>query len=110
MTLRFAEPAITVGENVGASNASITAAPTGENGRSRSTASWAGGTSPSTTERNASTSGPSCGSGRYAAIRSISWDALTSGLSAIPGIEAWPERPSTRRRNGAVIFSATVAS
>jgi hypothetical protein len=28
----------------------------------------------------------------------------------MPGIDACPERPRTRRRNGAVIFSATVAS
>ena len=43
--------------------------------------------------RNASTSGPICGSGRNAAIRSISCAAPTSGLSAMPGIDAWPERP-----------------
>ena len=85
-------------------------APEPDTCRVRATASSAGGTSSSTTERKPSTSGPSCGSGRKAASRSISRAALTSALSAMPGIEAWPERPRTRSRNGAVIFSATVAS
>ena len=55
------------------------------------------------------TSGPIVGSGRYAASRSISAAALTSALSAMPGIEAWPLRPRTVIRNGADIFSAAAA-
>ena len=33
--------------------------------------------------------------------------ALTSALSAIDGIDAWPLRPRTWTRNGALIFSPT---
>ena len=47
--------------------------------------------------------------GRNATSRSISGAAFTSALSAIAGIDAWPERPCTRRRNGALIFSAVGA-
>ena len=39
-------------------------------------------------------------------VRSISGAAFTSALSAIPGTEAWPARPCTISRNGALIFSA----
>ena len=60
----------------------------GETGVIRSTAWFAGGTSSSTAWRKPSTSGPSCGSGWYAAIRSISRVALTSALSAMRGMEA----------------------
>ena len=109
MTLRFCEAEIIVGEKVGASSASRTAATTGDIGATRSTTSAAGGTSPNTACMKPSTSGPSCGSGRYSAIRSISRVALTRALSAMRGIDACPERPLTRIRNGAVIFSATVA-
>ena len=56
--------------------------------------------------RSASTSGPSSGSARNPPSRSISGAALTSALSAIPGIEPWPLRPRTVIVNGADIFSA----
>ena len=56
--------------------------------------------------RNASVSGPSCGSAWYSPSRSTSGAALTSALSAIAGIDACPLRPCTRNRNGALIFSA----
>ncbi len=36
--------------------------------------------------------------------------ALTSALSAMPGIDACPDRPRTDSRKGALIFSAVVAS
>ena len=109
MTFRFCDAEIMVGENVAARRGSTTSAAAGATLRVRSTASVAGGTSPSTTPRNSSSSGPSCGSGRNAASRSISRAALTSALSAMPGIEACPERPRTSNRKGAVIFSPTVA-
>jgi hypothetical protein len=41
--------------------------------------------------------------------RSISFAALTSALSAIDGIDAWPLRPRTRNTNGELIFSAVEA-
>jgi hypothetical protein len=110
MTFRFCDAEIMVGENVADRSASTTAAPAVVTSRVRSTASCGGGTDPTTAERKASTSGPSCGSGRKAAIRSIRRAALTSALSAMPGIEACPDRPRTRSRNGAVIFSATVGT
>ena len=110
MTFRFFEAEMIVGEKVGASSAWTSAPAAGSSRATRAAASCAGGTSPSIATRNASTSGPICGSGRNAAIRSMSFAALTSALSAMAGIDAWPARPCTRRRNGAVIFSATVTS
>src|SRR5947199_253331 len=64
------------------------------------------GDSPVTSRSSASTSGISCRSGRNAPIFSISGAAFTSALSAMPGMDAWPLRPRTRRRNGALCFSA----
>ena len=96
MTFRFRDAEIIVGANVGASSGSISSAAVVCSARVRSTTDSTGGTSPSTARRNAATSGWICCCGRYAAIRSIRRAALTSALSAIPGIDAWPERPCTR--------------
>jgi hypothetical protein len=46
------------------------------------------------------------GSGSYSPSAWMYRAALTSALSAIPGIEACPLRPLTRRTNGEDIFSA----
>ena len=110
MTFRLREAEIIVGENVGVSSGSISSAAVRCSAAALATTSPAEGTSPSTVRRNASTSGWICGSGSYAAIRSIRRAALTSALSAIPGIEAWPERPWTWISNGAVSFSAVVTT
>ena len=107
MTFRRSDASIIVGESVSESSGSTSSdrervdrAAAGRAPRP------AGGRSPSTASRKPPTSGPIAGSGRYAASASISGAALTSALSAIPGIDAWPLRPCTRSRNGAVIFSA----
>ena len=106
MTLRFREAEIIVGANVGASSGSINSATVASRSRARATTSPGLGTSPSSARRKTSTSSWICGSGRYAAIRSTRRAALTSALSAMPGIDAWPERPCTRTLKGAVSFSA----
>jgi hypothetical protein len=98
MMFRFCEALMIVGENVGPSSGStISRAVAG------SVSSCA-----SSARRNAATSGSTTCGGRYAASRSISGAALTSALSAMPGMDACPDRPRTRMRNGADIFSATV--
>jgi hypothetical protein len=43
-------------------------------------------------------------------MRSIRRAPLTSALSAIPGIDACPDRPCTEMVNGAVSFSAVVTT
>src|SRR6187200_2238927 len=48
---------------------------------------------------SATTSGSRRGSGENSPSSSMSRAAFTRALSAIPGIEAWPLRPCTRRRN-----------
>ena len=63
MTFRFCDAEIIVGANVGASSGSTSSAAIGCTARARSTTDVAGGTSPSTVRRNASTSCCSCGSG-----------------------------------------------
>ena len=88
------------------SSGSIVSTASWSTAASRSSTSSGAGCSPSTASRKPATSGPIDGSGRYAASFSISGAALTSALSAIPGIEAWPLRPCTVTRNGELIFSA----
>jgi hypothetical protein len=59
-----------------------------------------------TSRRKASASGSVRVLGLYSASRWMSLAARTSALSAIPGIDACPLRPCTRRTNGELIFSA----
>jgi len=66
----------------------------------------AGASPPVSVRTSTSISGSSLGIGLYAPSRSISGAALTSALSAMPGIEAWPLRPRTMSLNGEDIFSA----
>ena len=106
MTLRLWDAEMTVGESVVVSSGSRISAAAGSTARAASSASAAGGTEPTTAARKPSVSGPSCGSSRYAAARSMSAAALTSALSAMPGSAAWPLRPCTSRRNGDDAFSA----
>ena len=111
MTFRFREAEIIVGENVGASSGSTSSADRRVAARARARRRpRRGGTSPSTARRNASTSCWICGSGRYAAIRSISLAALTSALSAIPASTRGRRGRARGCVNGAVIFSAVAAT
>ena len=106
ITFRFSDACATVGETVIPSNGSISSPASGETAVAAASASAGAGTEPSAAWKNASTSGTSCGSTVKRPSRSISGAALTSALSAIDGIDACPLRPSTRSRNGEVIFSA----
>ena len=107
MTFRFCDAAIIVGATVIPSSGSTISAATGSIARAAASASLGRrhrvGRRAS---RNPSVSGISTGSGANAPSRSISRAALTSALSAIPGIEPWPLRPWTRRTNGELRFSA----
>ena len=108
MTFRFCEAVIIVGETVIPTSGSTSSAASGSTARATSsTCSASSGGAPVTASNSAATSGSSRGSGENSPNRSIRAAALTSALSAIPGIDAWPLRPRTRRWNGELIFSAT---
>ena len=106
ITLRRSEASIIVGASVKESSGSIVSTASRSTSASLTSTSSGRGCSPSTASRKPATSGPIEGSGRYAASLSISGAALTSALSAIPGSDAWPLRPCTVIRIGALIFSA----
>ena len=108
MTFRFFEALIIVGESVSESNGSTISAKNSPIARACSSATRGdAGRSPVTASSSASTSGVRCCSGTYSPRAVINGAAFTSALSAIPGIDACPLRPCTRRRKGALIFSAT---
>jgi hypothetical protein len=108
MTFRFCEALIIVGENVGARSGSTIAAKKLPISSARPRASCGEvGASPVTASSSAVTSGVSRRAGTKSPSFVISAAALTRALSAMPGMDAWPLRPRTRKRNGALIFSAT---
>ena len=108
ITFRFFEALIIVGASVNDSSGSTISAKNSPIPRARSRASSGdAGRSPVTASSSATTSGVRCCSGTYSPSAVMSGAAFTSALSAIPGIDACPLRPRTRRRNGALIFSAT---
>ena len=106
MTFRFFEASTIVGANVSESSGSTSVRAIGCTASARAAASSTGGTSPRIASSSASVSGRCRRRGRYTASCSTIRAAFTSALSAIDGIEAWPLRPRTRSRNGALIFSA----
>ncbi len=105
ITLRFPEATISVGEMVVRSIGSTIAAAAGEASRSRAMAMAGSSASPITAVRNAFVSGRNRSGVSSPATRSSSGAALTSALSPMLGIEAWPLFPCTRMRNGELAFS-----
>ena len=106
ITFCFCEAETIVGERVSPRSGSTSSPASGWTPRATPSASSAPTSRPTSSRRKAATSGSRRGSGRNSARRRISAAALTSALSAIPGIEACPLRPCTRRWNGELIFSA----
>ena len=107
MTFRFCDAEIIVGANVGASSGSTSSAASrmhcaGALERRRRPAAPRRARSAGTPRPPAAA--PARADTRRAARRGRA--AFTSALSAIPGIDACPERPCTRTLNGAVSFSA----
>ena len=96
MTFRFCDALTIVGERVSDSSGSTIAAKKLPIASARATASCGeSGASPVTVFRRAVTSGISCWSGTCSPSFVIRGAAFTSALSAMPGIDAWPERPCT---------------
>ena len=93
ITLRFSEAEIWVGEMVARSMGSIIVAARGTSSPNRSSAATGSNPSPTTSSRKARSSGPTATGVSSRPSRSRIEPALTSALSAMPGMAAWPLRP-----------------